>query len=483
MTAGLIITIIASYFLLLIFVSYLTGKKDDNASFFLGNKQSPWYVVAFGMIGASLSGVTFVSVPGYVEANSFSYMQVVLGYVLGYAVIIKVLLPLYYRLNLTSIYTYLSQRYGRNSYKTGSIFFILSRIVGASFRLYLVADILQYAVFDDLNVPFWLTVLITILLIWVYTFRSGIKTIVWTDTLQTTFMLAAVGISIWLIKDSLIPDSSLIDYIADSSKSKIFFFEDWKDGDFFIKQFLSGMFITIVMTGLDQDMMQKNLSCRNLKDAQKNMFWLAIILVFVNLVFMSLGVVLYDFAAANGIEESGDRLFSAVALHGGLGLTLGIFFIIGLVAAAYSSADSALTALTTSFCVDILEVEKMKDKSAIKARKWVHIGFSIVLLITILIFKQLDQGSVIKEIMVAAGYTYGPLLGLFAFGLFTKWKINDRFVPLVAIISPILCYFLKQNSVELMGYEFGFELLILNGILTFLGLCLLIKKEKPRVIA
>lgn len=481
MTVGLIIAIISSYFLLLILVSYLTGKKDDNASFFLGNKQSPWYVVAFGMIGASLSGVTFVSVPGYVEANSFSYMQVVLGYVFGYAVIIKVLLPLYYRLNLTSIYTYLSQRFGNSSYKTGSVFFILSRVIGASFRLYLVADILQYAVFDQLEVPFWFTVLITILLIWVYTFRSGIKTIVWTDTLQTTFMLAAVGISIWMIKDSLIPDGSLVEYIADSSKSKIFFFDDWKGADFFIKQFLSGMFITIVMTGLDQDMMQKNLSCRNLKDAQKNMFWLAIILVFVNLIFMSLGVVLYDFAAVNGIEESGDRLFSAVALHGGLGITLGVFFLIGLVAAAYSSADSALTALTTSFCVDILEVDKMKERSAISTRKWVHIGFSICLLFTILIFKQLDRGSIIKEIFVAAGYTYGPLLGLFAFGLFTKWKIEDRWVPIIAIASPLLCYFLKQNSMDWFGYQFGFELLILNGLLTFLGLCLLIRKEESKI--
>ncbi len=482
MTAGLIISIIAAYFLILIVVSYLTGKKDDNASFFLGNKQSPWYVVAFGMIGASLSGVTFVSVPGYVEANSFSYMQVVLGYVLGYAVIIKVLLPLYYRLNLTSIYTYLLERFGKYSYKTGSLFFIISRVVGASFRLYLVADIMQYAVFDSLDVPFWLTVLITILLIWVYTFRSGIKTIVWTDTLQTTFMLAAVGISIYMIKDSLIPDSSLIDYIADSSKSKIFFFEDWKDGDFFIKQFLSGMFITIVMTGLDQDMMQKNLSCRSLKDAQKNMFWLAIILVFVNLVFMSLGVLLYDFADANGIGETKDRLFSAVALHGGLGLSLGIFFFIGLVAAAYSSADSALTALTTSFCVDLLEVEKMEDRTAVKTRKWVHIGFSIVLLFTILLFKELDKGSVIKEIFVAAGYTYGPLLGLFAFGLFTKWKIQDKLVPIVALVSPIICYFLKQNSEEWFGYEFGFELLILNGIFTFIGLLILVKKDKSPVL-
>ena len=479
MSAGLIIAIIVAYFLLLIGVSFVTGKKDDNDSFFLGNKQSPWYVVAFGMIGASLSGVTFVSVPGWVEANSFSYMQVVLGYVLGYVVIIKVLLPLYYRLNLTSIYSYLEQRFGFYTHKTGSFFFLLSRVIGASFRLFLVADILQYAIFNSLHVPFWLTVIITILLIWVYTFRSGIKTIIWTDTLQTSFMLLAVGIAIWLIKDRMLPDSSIVDYIMSSDKSQIFFWEGgWGDGKFFFKQFLSGAFITIVMTGLDQDMMQKNLSCKSLGDAQKNMMWLAVILVFVNLVFLSLGVLLYDYADMNGIAENGDRLFSAVALHGDLGIMIAIFFIIGLVAAAYSSADSALTALTTSFCVDFLSVDKKEAKNGINTRKQVHIMFSVILLIVILIFRYSIERSVIEELFTMAGYTYGPLLGLYAFGLFTKIQIKDRYVPIVAILSPVISYIIKTNSPDWFGYTFSFEHLILNGLLTFIGLWIL-AKEKP----
>jgi Na+/proline symporter len=376
MSASLILSIVLVYFLILVGVSWLTGRKDDNDSFFLGNRQSPWYVVAFGMVGASLSGVTFISVPGWVEASSFSYMQVVLGYLLGYVVIIKVLLPLYYKLNLTSIYTYLDQRFGFYSYKTGAFFFLLSRVIGASFRLYLVAEVLQYAIFDEMQVPFWVTVLITILLIWVYTFRSGIKTIIWTDTLQTTFMLLAVGISIWLIKDKMIPDTSLIDYIADSSKSQIFFWDGWSSDKFFFKQFLSGAFITIVMTGLDQDMMQKNLSCRSLKDAQKNMFWLSLVLVVVNLVFLSLCVMLYDYAGSIGIQETGDRLFPAVALNGGLGKGVAIFFIIGLIAAAYSSADSALTALTTSFIVDFLNIKEKDAKAGKRIRKRVHLLFS-----------------------------------------------------------------------------------------------------------
>lgn len=479
MTVGEIITIIVVYFLLLIGVSYLTGRKDDNDSFFLGNRQSPWYVVAFGMIGASLSGVTFISVPGWVDASSFSYMQVVLGYVLGYLVIIKVLLPLYYRLNLTSIYTYLDQRFGFYSYKTGAFFFLLSRVIGASFRLYLVAIVLQYAVFDAFDVPFWVTVLVTIALIWVYTFRSGIKTIIWTDMLQTTFMLLAVGVAIWLIKDKMIPDSSLIDYIVDSSKSQIFFWDSWTSDKFFVKQFLSGAFITIVMTGLDQDMMQKNLSCRSLKDAQKNMFWLGLILVFVNLVFLSLGVLLYDYAGSIGIEETGDKLFSAVALNGGLGKGVAVFFIIGLIAAAYSSADSALTALTTSFSVDFMNVQDKDPIVGKRIRKRVHLMFSGILLVVILIFKYSVEESVIKELFVAAGYTYGPLLGLYAFGLFTKWKVIDKYVPIIAIISPILCYLLKDYAMEWYGYKFGFELLIVNGLLTFLGLSLIRRKNKP----
>jgi Na+/proline symporter len=476
MSASLILAIVASYFLLLIGVSYLTGRSDDNEAFFLGNRQSPWYVVAFGMVGASLSGVTFISVPGWVASSSFSYMQVVLGYLLGYAVIIKVLLPLYYSLQLTSIYAYLEQRFGRISYKTGASFFLLSRLIGAAFRLYLVALVLQLAIFDALGVPFVVTVAVTILLIWVYTFRSGIKTIIWTDTLQTTFMLAAVFISIYLIKEELFPQESLLDYVAKSNQSQIFFFDNWRNENFFWKQFLSGAFITIVMTGLDQDMMQKNLSCRSLKDAQKNMLWLALTLVVVNLFFLSLGVLLYDYGAAENLLSpglKGDALFATIALSGKLGTAVGIFFIVGLIAAAYSSADSALTALTTSFSVDILGVQKLEKAKAKKVRKQVHIAISGVLLLVIIIFKELSNESVIKELFVAAGYTYGPLLGLYAFGLFTPFNVKDRWVPLVAIIAPVLSYIVKENAPVWFNYTMSFEHLILNGLLTFSGLYLL----------
>ncbi len=477
MTAWTVLSIIALYFLLLMGVSYLTGKKDDNEAFFLGNRQSPWYIVAFGMIGASLSGVTFISVPGWVADSQFSYMQVVLGYVVGYLLIIKILLPLYYRLQLTSIYTYLENRFGFYSYKTGAFFFLLSRIIGASFRLYLVAIVLQFAVFDAFEVPFWLTVLVTIALIWVYTFRSGIKTIIWTDTLQTAFMLAAVVIAVLLIKDKLIEDGNVISYIMASDKSKIFFLENWRTANSFWKQFLSGVFITITMTGLDQDMMQKNLSCKNLSDAQKNMFWLSIVLVFVNLIFLSLGVLLYDYAEMVGISETSDRLFPAVALEGGLGFGVALFFLVGLIAAAYSSADSALTALTTSFCVDFLNIKKEDSQKGKAIRKRVHLGFSFILLLTILVFKYTVEESVIKELFTMAGYTYGPLLGMYAFGLLSKWKVRDQWVPLIALISPIISYIIKENSQAWFGYSFSFEHLILNGLLTFLGLLMVRKTQ------
>jgi SSS family solute:Na+ symporter len=486
MSASLILTIIIAYFLLLIVVARLTAGKGDNEAFFLGNRKSPWYVVAFGMIGASLSGVTFISVPGWVEASSFSYMQVVLGYLAGYLVIIKVLLPLYYRLNLTSIYSYLDGRFGGQSYKTGAVFFLISRIIGASFRLYLVAIVLQIAIFDAFELPFWLSVAVTILLIWIYTFKGGIKTIIWTDTLQTSFMLIAVFTTLWIIKDRMFPDLSFVDYVSMSEYSQIFFWDDWRSGNHFVKQFLSGMFITIVMTGLDQDMMQKNLTCRSLFDAQKNMFWLALVLVAVNLVFLSLGAVLYDYAAAENISfAKADELFAAVALSGNLGMAVAIFFVIGLIAAAYSSADSALTALTTSFCVDILRLDKDSNQAkATRSRKLVHIGFSIVLFLVIIVFKQLNDDSVISELFTAAGYTYGPLLGLFAFGLFTEWKVKDKWVPVVAIIAPILSYILKNNSQEWFNYTMSFEHLIINGALTFLGLLLLAKKkDSAQIIA
>ncbi|MFD2516712.1 sodium:solute symporter [Salinimicrobium flavum] len=474
-----ILLLIAAYFLTLIFISWITGRKSDNATFFKANRQSPWYIVAFGMIGASLSGVTFISVPGWVEASQFSYMQVVLGYVVGYLVIGLVLLPLYYRMNLTSIYTYLEGRFGYYSYKTGASFFLLSRVVGASFRLFLVANVLQIILFDSLGIPFWVTVVMTILLIWLYTFRSGIKTIVYTDTLQTLCMLIAVGVSIYYVSEDLgIQGGDLVSHISNSELSKIFFFDDIKSADYFWKQFISGAFITIVMTGLDQDMMQKNLTCRNLGDAQKNMFWFTIVLVFVNLLFMALGVLLTEYARTNGIDASKDELFPVLATQSGLGLGIATFFILGLIAAAYSSADSALTSLTTSFSIDIMDIEKKyTPEKQERMRKQIHVGVSVVLILVIIAFKYIIKDeSVIAKLFVFAGYTYGPLLGLYSFGLFTRLNIKDRLVPAIAIASPILTYLISINSLAWFGFEFGFFVLILNGLLTFLGLVLISRK-------
>jgi Na+/proline symporter len=474
-----ILLLIAGYFIALILISWITGKKADNATFFKANRQSPWYVVAFGMIGASLSGVTFISVPGWVEASQFSYMQVVLGYVVGYAVIGLILLPLYYRMNLTSIYSYLESRFGFYSYKTGASFFLLSRVVGASFRLFLVANVLQIILFDQLEIPFWATVIMTILLIWLYTFRSGIKTIVYTDTLQTLCMLIAVGVSIYYVSADLgIQGGDLVSHISNSELSKMFFFDDFKSADFFWKQFISGAFITIVMTGLDQDMMQKNLTCKNLGDAQKNMFWFTVVLVFVNILFLALGVLLTEYARQNGIDASKDDLFPVIATQSGMGMGIAVFFILGLIAAAYSSADSALTALTTSFSIDILNIEKRYSvEKQERVRKQIHVAISVLLVLVIISFKYIIRdASVIAKLFVFAGYTYGPLLGLYSFGLFTKWNVRDSFVPLVAILSPVLTYIISVNSLAWFGFEFGFFVLILNGMLTFLGFVLLRRK-------
>ncbi|WGF91349.1 sodium:solute symporter [Aequorivita marisscotiae] len=476
-----ILLLILGYFIVLILISYFTNKGGSNADFFKAGKQSPWYLVAFGMIGASLSGVTFISVPGWVEASKFSYFQVVLGYVVGYAVIGTVLLPLYYRLNLTSIYTYLEGRFGNASYKTGASFFLLSRVVGASFRLYLVAVVLQSLIFDDLNIPFWITVTITILLIWLYTFKSGIKTIVWTDTLQTLFMLVAVGVAVYYVATDLgLSGGNLFTFIADSDMSQIFFFDDWKSGDHFVKQFISGAFIAIVMTGLDQDMMQKNLTCRNLKDAQKNMFWFTIVLTIVNFVFLTLGLLLTVYAQQNGIDAHKDQLFPTLAAQETrFGIGVAILFLLGLVAAAYSSADSALTALTTSFSIDIMDIEKKYDeRKQVIMRKRIHILFSLLLILVIIIFKYvIADDSVISKLFVYAGYTYGPLLGLYAYGLFTKWNVKDKFVPLIAIATPFIGYAISAMSAAYLNFEFGFFILILNGALTFFGL-ILIRTQK-----
>ena len=475
-----VILIIALYFLVLIVIGRLTSRNANNESFFLGNRQSPWYVVAFGMLGASLSGVTFISVPGYVGDTQFSYLQLVMGYLLGYFVVANVLLPLYYRLNLTSIYTYLDARFGFYSYKTGAVFFQISRLIGASFRLFLVATVLQITVFDNWNIPFVVTVLVTILLIWLYTNRGGIKTIIWTDTLQTAAMLTAVVLTIYFIAKQMdLSFGQMVQTVKESEYSRTWFFDDWNDKRHFLKQFFSGAFITIVMTGLDQDMMQKNLSCKNLNDAQKNMYWYGFAFLPVNLIFLSLGVLLFVFAQQQGIAipEQTDELFPILATQGYLPVAVSILFILGIVAAAYSSADSALTSLTTSFTVDILNPKGKTEEEVKSIRRRVHIGISLLMAAVIMVFKAVNNESVISAIFTVAGYTYGPLLGLYAFGLFTRFKVRDKWVPLVAIISPIICFFLAKYSATLFnGYEFGFELLMVNGALTFLGLLLLSRR-------
>jgi len=480
MNPFVVVSFIAGYFLLLVLISYFTTKgADNNDAFFIGSKQSSWYLVAFGMIGASLSGVTFISIPGWVGVSGFSYMQVVFGYFFGYVIIATVLMPLYYRMQLTSIYTYLEERFGFYAYKTGASFFLLSRVVGASFRLFLVASVLQLLIFDAWNIPFFVTVAITILLIWLYTNKGGIKTIVWTDSFQTLFMLIAVGISIYSISSAL--DLSFLGLIAEiksSSYSQIFFFEQVNDDRHFVKQFLSGIFIAIVMTGLDQDMMQKNLSCKNIGDAQKNMFSFSVVLIFVNLIFLVLGALLFIYAQKMNIAipEKTDYLFPIIATQH-LSVFAGIFFILGLIAAAYSSADSALTSLTTSVCVDFLDIQKKENGK--KIRKQVHVLVSIVLFGVILIFNALNDESVISSLFKAAGYTYGPLLGLYSFGLLLKYKVKDYLVPFVCILAPIVSFLINLNSETLFnGYKFGFEILIVNGLLTFLGLLMISKKTE-----
>lgn len=476
-----VLIVIACYFLLLFVISWLTSRKVTSDTFFTGDRQSPWFLVAFGMIGASLSGVTFISVPGEVGNTNFYYFQVVLGYTLGYFTIAKVLLPLYYRLNLISIYTYLEDRFGFYSYKTGAFFFILSRTLGSSLRVFLVASVLQLILFDSLGIPFWVSVLITVGLIWIYTHRGGIKTVVWTDTLQTFFMLASVVVCIIVVGDEL-EFSGISDYfsrVSEDSRSSIFNW-DWKAGTNFFKQFISGAFITIVMTGLDQDMMQKNLTCRNIGDAQKNMFWFTIILVFVNLLFLGLGVMLYLFAETQGLAlpEKSDELFPFLATQH-FPAYAGIIFVLGITAAAYSSADSTLTALTTSFCIDFLEIERKYPKDRqVAVRKKVHLAFTFIMFLAILIFHWINDQSVINSVFIIAGYTYGPLLGLYAFGLFTKMKVQDNMVPFLAVAAPLITFFISSNSERwFWGYKFGFEALILNGLLMFLGLYLFRQKN------
>lgn len=485
MTPTSILFLIISYFGVLILISYFTGKDDSNDVFFKAKRQSPWYIVAFGMIGASLSGVTFISVPGMIGGQQFAYMQGVFGFFVGYLFIALVLIPLYYRLNVTSIYQYLEQRFGYVSYKTGAFFFLLSRVTGASFRLFLVALAMQYIVFESIGVPFWLTVVLSILLIWLYTKRGGIKTIVWTDTLQTLAMLTSVGVAIYLINDKL--DWSYFEFLNSSefsAKGQIFFFDDVNATTYFWKYFIGGIFIAIAMTGLDQDMMQKNLTCKNQNEAKKNIYSMATLLVFVNFAFLSLGALLFIYAEKYNVSipildgrTRTDLLFPEIAMNQNLGSALSITFIIGLIAAAYSSADSALTSLTTSFSVDFLNIENRPENQQKPLRKKVHIGVSIVLVLVVILFNMLE-GNVVSNLFKFATFTYGPLLGLFAFGILTKHHIKDKYAWIVALLAMTLSFAITSLPESVIGaYKFHWEILPLNGLLTFLGLWLIKKKS------
>jgi Na+/proline symporter len=460
--------ILAIYFALLLYISYHTSKGADTNAFFTANRQSPWWLVAFGMIGTSISGLTFISVPGAVGKTSFTYFQLILGHSLGYLTIALVLMPLYYRMNLISIYGYLEKRFGFWSYKTGSAFFILSRTIGSAARLYLAVNVLQIAIFAPICVPFVVTVFISITLIWLYTHRGGVQTIIWTDTLQTLFLLIALFITIYLVGQQMnMGLGDMIQTISDSRYSHMFEW-DWKSPHFFGKDFLAGVFIAIVMTGLDQDLMQKNLTCKSIGEAQKNMFWFYWVLLFINILFLSLGALLYIYAQANqiAIPAKTDELYPMLALGGQFGTLAAVTFLLGIIAASYASSDSALTALTTSFCIDFLSIEKFKEEKRTKIKHRVHLGFSLLFFVVIGLFHLFNNQELIAAVFNLAGYTYGPLLGLFSFGLFTKLQVRDKLVPIVCISSPIITYLLETQSQYLFG-GFGLAKLILNGFICF----------------
>jgi Na+/proline symporter len=475
-----ILLAISIYFIILFLVSKISSYKTNKNSFYTGDRKSPWFIVAFGMIGASLSGVTFISLPGEVGKTSFLYFQMVLGYIAGYFVIYTILLPIFYKLKLISIYRYLENRLGRNSYKTASIFFMLSQLVGASFRFTLVVGVLQTAICDHYNIPFELTCFITILITFLYTFRSGIKTIVWTDAIQTFFMLTAVSLSIYLIMENMgLNFSSLVSEVYNSEYSKMFDF-DWSSKTFFFKHFFSGMFICIVMTGIDQNMMQKNLTCKTLRASQKNMFSLSILLVPVNILFLTLGALLFIYANKNGIAipDKTDYLYSEIALNHFSGITA-IVFIIGIISAGFSSIDSSLTAMTTSFSIDFLKLNRSEASDTTTRRMWVQLSFALAIFLIITTFHKANDDSVLNMIFKAAGYTYGPILGMFAFGIFTNKNVLDQYVPYIAIISPLVSYFISLYSKTLLfGYEVGFEIVIINGLISFILLLLFSQKPK-----
>ncbi|MDR1683515.1 MAG: sodium:solute symporter [Candidatus Symbiothrix sp.] len=474
MNGTFIFCILLLYFGALFLISHIIGKKHSgNAAFFLGNRKSPWYIVAFGMIGSSLSGVTFVSVPGMVQKFDMTYMQMVFGFLLGYVVIAFILLPLYYKLNVTSIYTYLEKRIGRNAYKTGAGFFLLSRTIGAAARLYVAVLILQTYVFDAWNIPFPLTAAVFLLMIWLYTHKSGVRAIVWTDLLQTFFLLSALVIIIWQVAKGLNLDfRGLITSIKENPHARIFVFDDWQSKQNFFKQFISGCFVTIAMTGIDQEMMQKNLSCKNLREAQKNVCTYSLFFIPVNFLFLCLGILLMNYAAIHSISlpALADDMVPNLVTGGYFGLPALVFFTIGIIAVTFASADSALTGLTTSVCVDVLDISHYSEKQAKKIRLGVHLGISLAFIAIMLIFKAINNTSVIDAIYMIASYTYGPLLGLFAFGILFKRETNDKAVPWICILSPIVCFSTNEILKQTIGYQFGYELLIVNALLVVLGL-------------
>ena len=475
MTPLSVIITIAAYFAILFTVSYIAGRKADNAGFFVGNRKSSWYVVAFAMVGSAISGVTYVSVPGMVAASSFGYLQMVLGFIAGQLIIAYLLVPLFYKMNLVSIYEYLENRFGMSSYRTGAWFFFISKMLGAAVRLFLVCLTLQLLVFEPFGLPFLLNVAITVALVWLYTFQGGVKSLIWTDSLKTFCLVVSVVLCIWYIASDLnLSFTGMVSTIADSDMSRIFFFDDVNSKQYFFKQFLAGAFTMIAMTGLDQDMMQKNLSCKSLKDAQKNMYTYGFAFTPVNFLFLALGVLLLTLAAQQNIQlpTLNDDILPMFCTSGILGGSILIFFTIGIIAAAFSSADSALTALTTSFCVDILGVQREEAKRAKRTRLKVHVMISVLFVLIILAFKAVNNRSVIDAIYMIASYTYGPLLGLFVFGLFTKRKPRDKYVPYICIASPLICLATDFLVKQYAGYTFGYEMLMVNGGITFAGLWL-----------
>ena len=484
MTPVVVLITIFAYFIVLYSISYAVGRRADSQGFFVGNRRSPWFVVAFAMIGSMISGVTFISVPGMVAASGFSYLQMVLGFVVGQLLIAYVLVPLFYRMNVVSIYEYLENRFGIASYRTGAWFFFISKMLGAAVRLFLVCVVLQLLVFEPLHLPFVLNVVFTVGLVWLYTFRGGVKSLIWTDTLKTVFLVVSVVLCIYYIARGLHLDlGGLWQTIRGSEMSQMFFFDDVNDKRYFFKQFLAGVFTVIAMNGLDQDMMQRNLSCRNSRDSQKNMITSGIAQFFVNALFLMLGVLLYVYASAYGIAipAKSDELFPWIATQGYFPGIVGILFVVGLISSAYSAAGSALTALTTSFTVDILGVKGKSEEQVSHLRKRVHIGMAVVMGVVIFIFNVLNNTSVIDAVYTLASYTYGPILGLFAFGLSVKAPVRDRYIPLVAIASPILCFILDRHSQAWFGgYSFSYELLILNALFTYIGLLLLIRRGRDK---